>query len=219
MTVFQIISLALMAGFYGVYLAKQFSQSRQGIRTNQMGRGNKERRTLAVERLLAAFSVLIVVVEVWSVVRGYSFLPQWCGWIGLVLTALGVVFFTAAVLQMRDSWRAGISPDEKTGLVTSGIYSVSRNPAFVGFDLTYIGLLLCFANWLHLIVVLLYGDDFPPTDPSGGAVPAFKERHRLQKLLQPCPQVFMNMQWRITCCYPAVCCGLLLPVPEGRICV
>ena len=92
-----------MAGFYGVYLAKQLSQRSQGIRTNQMGRGNKELRTLTVERLLAAFSVLIVIVEVWSVVRGYSFLPRWCGWIGLALTALGVVFFTTAVLQMRDS--------------------------------------------------------------------------------------------------------------------
>ncbi len=143
-----------MVAFYGVYLAKQFSQRRQGIRTNQMGRGKKEPRTLTVERLLSVFSVLIVMVEVWSVVLGYSFLPRWCGWIGLALTAIGVVFFTAAVLQMRDSWRAGISPDEKTGLVTSGIYSISRNPAFVGFDLTYIGLLLCFANWLHLIVVV-----------------------------------------------------------------
>ena len=64
-----------MAGFYGVYLAKQLSQRSQGIRTNQMGRGNKELRTLTVERLLAAFSVLIVVVEVWSVVRGYSGAP------------------------------------------------------------------------------------------------------------------------------------------------
>ena len=154
MTVFQTISFALVAAFYGVYLAKQFSQRRQGIRTNQMGRGKKEPRTLTVERMLSVFSVLIVVVEVWSVVLGYSFLPRWCGWIGLALTAIGVVFFTAAVLQMRDSWRAGISPDEKTGLVTSGIYSISRNPAFVGFDLTYIGLLLCYANWLHLIAVV-----------------------------------------------------------------
>ena len=163
-----------MAGFYGVYLAKQLSQRSQGIRTNQMGRGNKELRTLTVERLLAAFSVLIVVVEVWSVVRGYSFLPRWCGWIGLALTALGVVFFTTAVLQMRDSWRAGISPDEKTGLVTSGIYRISRNPAFVGFDLTYIGLLRKLASPARRA---LRGDDFPPPDPSGGAVPAFKERH------------------------------------------
>lgn len=143
-----------MAAFYGAYLAKQVSQKRQGIRTNQMGRGIKSERTLMVERLLSVFSVLIVVVEVWSVVRGYLFLPQWCGWAGLALTAFGVAFFIAAVVQMRDSWRAGISPDEKTGLVTSGIYSISRNPAFVGFDLTYIGLLLCFTNWLHLVVVV-----------------------------------------------------------------
>ena len=154
MTGTQIISLGLMAVFYGVYLTKQTSQRHHGIRTNQMGHGRKSQRTLTVERLLSVFSVLIVVVEVWSVVRGYSFLPQWCGWAGLSLAALGVVFFTAAVLQMKDSWRAGISPDEKTGLVTSGIYRVSRNPAFVGFDLTYIGLLLCFANWLHLVVVV-----------------------------------------------------------------
>ena len=143
-----------MAAFYGVYLTKQASQRRHGIRTNQMGRGMKSERTWTVEHLLSVFSALIVVVEVWSVVRGYSFLPQWCGWIGLALTAFGVIFFISAVVQMRDSWRAGISPDEKTGLVTSGIYRVSRNPAFVGFDLTYIGLLLCFANWLHLVVVV-----------------------------------------------------------------
>jgi len=154
MTVFQIFSLALMTGFYGVYLAKQFSQKSQGIQTNQIGRGNKGRRTLVVERLLSVFSVLIVFVEVWSVVRGHSFFPRWFGWIGLALTALGVVFFTAAALQMRESWRVGISPDEKTGLVTSGIYSYSRNPAFVGFDLTYIGLLLCFANCIHLVVAV-----------------------------------------------------------------
>ena len=143
-----------MAGFYGVYLAKQLSQRSQGIRTNQMGRGNKELRTLTVERLLAAFfrpDCRRGGVER----RPGIFIPP--AVVRLDRTGFDgsrVVFFTTAVLQMRDSWRAGISPDEKTGLVTSGIYRISRNPAFVGFDLTYIGLLLCFANWLHLLVVL-----------------------------------------------------------------
>ena len=152
MTVFQIAALALMAAFYGVYLTKQLCQRKQGIRTNQMGRGDKPSGTLAVERALFVCSLLIVVVELWSVWRGYSFLPVWCRWVGLALTAAGVVFFTAAVLQMRDSWRAGISSDERTELVTGGIYSISRNPAFVGLDLTYIGLFLCFANWPNMTV-------------------------------------------------------------------
>lgn len=43
---------------------------------------------------------------------------------------------------MRDSWRAGISETDKTELVTEGIYQISRNPAFLGFDLLYIGILL-----------------------------------------------------------------------------
>ena len=43
---------------------------------------------------------------------------------------------------MRDFWRAGISETDKTELVTEGIYQISRNPAFLGFDLLYIGILL-----------------------------------------------------------------------------
>lgn len=154
MTATQILALSLMLAFYSVYLVKQMCQRRQGIRTNQLGKGEKPRQTLVVETLVSVFSILVVGVEIWSVLQGYSFMPRWCGWIGLALTALGLGFFTAAVLQMRDSWRAGIAVDENTKLVTSGVYRISRNPAFVGFDLTYIGLLLCFANWIHLAVVV-----------------------------------------------------------------
>lgn len=109
---------------------------------------------LVVETFISLFSILIVIVELGSFLWGYSFMPRWCGWIGLALTAFGVGFFTAAVLRMRDSWRAGVAVDDNTRLVTSGVYGISRNPAFVGFDLTYVGLLLCFANWLHLVVVI-----------------------------------------------------------------
>ena len=38
----------------------------------------------------------------------------------------------------------------RTLLITS-IFSVSRNPAFLGFDLLYIGILLMFFNWILLL--------------------------------------------------------------------
>ena len=47
---------------------------------------------------------------------------------------------------MRDSWRAGIPERDGTELVTGGLYAFSRNPAFLGFDLMYLGVFLLFAN-------------------------------------------------------------------------
>lgn len=70
------------------------------------------------------------------------------------ITALGVAFFIVAMLTMEDNWRAGIPEKGKTQLVQKGIYRISRNPAFVGFDLMYIGLLLAFPNILHLAFAL-----------------------------------------------------------------
>lgn len=56
---------------------------------------------------------------------------------------------------MRDSWRACVSKTDKTDLVTSGIYRFSRNPAFLGFDLVYLGILLMFFNLPLYIISLL----------------------------------------------------------------
>ena len=48
----------------------------------------------------------------------------------------------------------------ETELVTNGIYQISRNPAFLGFDLLYIGTLLMFFNWilcfLTVFAVIMY---------------------------------------------------------------
>ena len=50
----------------------------------------------------------------------------------------GDIVLVISVLTMKDSWRAGVSETDKTELVTDGIYQISRNPAFGGFDLVYI---------------------------------------------------------------------------------
>lgn len=62
----------------------------------------------------------------------------------------GLKQFLLSVLCMKDSWRAGIPDKDKTELVTIGIYRFSRNPAFLGFDLMYVGVLLLYGNLLTL---------------------------------------------------------------------
>lgn len=42
---------------------------------------------------------------------------------------IAVLFFALATNTMKNSWRVGI-PEEKTALVTKGVYKWSRNPAF-----------------------------------------------------------------------------------------
>ena len=59
---------------------------------------------------------------------------------------LGDAAFLCAVLCMKDSWRAGIPDKDRAALVTTGIYRYSRNPAFLGFDLMYTGVLLMYCN-------------------------------------------------------------------------
>ena len=71
---------------------------------------------------------------------------------GFCIGMLGDMIFLVSVLCMKDSWRAGIPDKDRTTLVTTGIYRYSRNPAFLGFDFMYVGLLLMYFNLSMLVV-------------------------------------------------------------------
>lgn len=73
-------------------------------------------------------------------------------YIGVFISIAGIIVFIFAMSTMKDSWRAGIDNEQKTRLITSGIYQYSRNPAFVGFDLFYIGFTFMFSNVFVIII-------------------------------------------------------------------
>ncbi len=148
---FKIAALVILAAFYGCYFAKMLEQRKKGIQTDQMGRG-KTGAIQAIEYALKAASILTVAAEIVSIALGTSALPPWARFLGTALGAVGVAVFTAAVVTMRDNWRAGVPEADKTELVTGGIFAYSRNPAFLGFDLVYIGILLMFFNWGLLLI-------------------------------------------------------------------
>lgn len=141
--IWQIIAVVVLLIFYGCYFLKMFMQHRQGICTNQLGRG-KVGFVRFVEIALKVCSMLVPLAEVLCVFRNLTVLPVSFRVFGTILAAMGDVIFIISVVTMQDNWRAGVSPEEKTELVTSGIYSWSRNPAFLGFDFCYLGILLMF---------------------------------------------------------------------------
>ena len=147
-----------MAVFYSAYLGKKSAQRRQGITTNQIGKGDKPRKVLLIENIMGWATFSVIPIEIISVILypKMTLIPalKSCPilqWAGLAIAAIGVVFFIVAMLTMADSWRAGIPDSDKTAFVQRGIYRISRNPAFVGFDLMYIGLLMAFPNIIHLL--------------------------------------------------------------------
>ena len=57
---------------------------------------------------------------------------------------------TAAQMGMGDSWRIGVDPAERTGLVTGGIFALVRNPIFTAMLVTALGLTLMVGNVISL---------------------------------------------------------------------
>ena len=144
---YRILALLVLTVFYGTYLIKQWRQKRRGIRTMQIGRG-KDTKTHTVETLMGIATVGMIPAQLLSIGFGWSHLPDNARFTGFCIGMLGNLIFLISVLCMKDSWRAGIPSKDKTELITDGIYAYSRNPAFLGFDLQYIGVLLMFCNLL-----------------------------------------------------------------------
>ncbi len=153
MTPYQIITLAIMLTFYTCYYAKKLSQKRRGIQTTQIVKG-KTGVHMYTEAAMGAASVAVVIAEITSILSDSTLTPAPVRIAGIAVAIIGLALFVTAMLTMRDSWRAGVSGD-KTALVTAGIFKLSRNPAFLGFDLVYIGILTVFFNWFLLIFTTL----------------------------------------------------------------
>lgn len=149
--IFKIGAVIILLVFYGCYFGKMLIQNKKGIQTDQIGKG-KVGFVRIIELTMKVATIFVLIVELISIYLNTSSLPIWSRYIGIVIALLGDVLFVISVLTMKDSWRAGVSETDKTELVTNGIYQISRNPAFLGFDLVYIGILLMFFNWIIFAV-------------------------------------------------------------------
>lgn len=148
---YKVTAILILITFYFFYFSKIVIQKKQCIKTNQMGIGKKPRKVLIIERIMSVATVSSFVVSVWSIFGVKQFLTTELRIVGILLGVMAVIFFAAATITMKNSWRVGI-PEEKTTLITNGIYRWSRNPAFVGFDLLYASMSLLFFN-IPLVMV------------------------------------------------------------------
>lgn len=151
---FRIIGCVLLLLFYGSYFLKIFLQKKQGIQTDQIGKG-KIGIEKKIEYTMKIITVIIPLVQLYNMIMNRTFLPTPFRIIGIIIGLMGFTIFISSVTIMKDSWRAGVSWEEKTELITNGIYKFSRNPAFIGFDLMYLGIGCLFFSWFLFILTII----------------------------------------------------------------
>lgn len=75
--------------------------------------------------------------------------------IGAALAAAGIALTLVAQFQMGASWRIGVSANERTTLVTSGVFRVVRNPIFSAMLFASVGLALAAPTSLALALPVM----------------------------------------------------------------
>lgn len=156
---FLLVYVLLITLFYTIYFLKQISLKKQKIDTNRLGKGSKPKNVVVIERSLLLLTYFTALFQYLSVFH-FHFMIQLSNVIiieilGTIVTIIGVLVFLLATINMKENWRAGIDKSQKTELITNGVYQYSRNPAFVGFDLFYIGIVLMSPSILLIISSVL----------------------------------------------------------------
>lgn len=74
---------------------------------------------------------------------------------GVLLILVSLYLFVWALVSFQDSWRVGIDTKTNGKLITTGIFSYSRNPIFLFIDLYFFGTFLINGTLLFLLMVLV----------------------------------------------------------------
>lgn len=71
--------------------------------------------------------------------------------VGIALAAAGIVATFLAQLAMGDSWRIGVESEERTELVTDGLFALVRNPIYSAMIPTVLGMALMVPSPIALL--------------------------------------------------------------------
>lgn len=148
------IYLALVIVFF--ILAFAIRNIKTYLSTGQSIRGKSLKLTLSI--ILSTIIYLLILLRLTIIKPGWILELEFYSIsslriIGFVFVSAGFLIGIFALIAMRNSWRVGIKYDQKTDLVTTGIYRLSRNPYFFSYDMLILGYILIFPS---IILITLY---------------------------------------------------------------
>jgi protein-S-isoprenylcysteine O-methyltransferase Ste14 len=78
----------------------------------------------------------------------------WLNVVGIALAGTAGIAVFLAQLGMGASWRIGVNREERTDLITSGWFSMSRNPIYTAMIVGWFGFALMVPTWLGFAAVV-----------------------------------------------------------------
>ena len=166
---FQFVSLLL---FLGIFIGRSVWLQKKGFSIFVIGKGKG-----GIKALMEIVFIAVLVLWVYEIMNHslrlyFTVLPAglsnpFVSTFGLKITGailifLGLLIFILGLLAFGNSWRIGIDTQKPGELVTSGIFSLTRNPVFVFINLYFIGTALIYTNWFFtgLAIMAVFGIHF-----------------------------------------------------------
>lgn len=157
------LPLYLIVYFFAAFLWRSFVVCKKTGVNPVVFKGADDAHDFIGRIFKVIFALIIAVVLVYSLspeVYQYS-VPirwlehRWVTWVGVALLLLSLAWTVLAQAQMGQSWRIGIDSEHRTSLVQVGVFSISRNPIFLGMTFTLLGLFLVIPNAVTLLTFVM----------------------------------------------------------------
>ncbi len=148
---FAVLTIVLLLGmvFTRVLLMK-----RRGIEAMQFGKTHKADFLIPPFALFYFYLILAAAFHLPTVSRQEFFHSEILAWIGVLFCLAGLSLLLWSLISFGQSFRVGIDTEHPDKLVTTGVFSFSRNPIYTAFGSILFGQFLIFPNWLLLVYLV-----------------------------------------------------------------
>ena len=184
---YQVITLII---FLLVFFGRTIWLRRKGTKVFVLGSGKTGGTALLEKSFLVFFPIWLIEIGIHSLHLNIQFLPlvmvklifknQIIQFAGAVVIFVGLAVFCLALISFSSSWRVGIDTVSPGSLITTGVFSVTRNPIFLAMDLYFLGTFFIYSNPLFLMcfVCVALGFQFQIRQEETFLIERYGEKYR-----------------------------------------
>lgn len=157
-TIFVVVLLVL---YFSIWKIKRILQKSATGKDPEIISKSKSNIQIFMNSLFNIFKVYTAVIIIFHSlnIQFYSFFSRFdllqsffIKTSGFIIGIAGLSFCFYAQVKMGNSWRVGIDENDKTELITTGLYKYIRNPTYLGIFILNIGIWLIWPTWSVFIL-------------------------------------------------------------------